>query len=67
MQESYRGIAIVVIVHSMYYMYNQARVNIPAPSARTIQRRIASTHFKTDASIQVIKTPTEEYANYFFS
>ena len=34
-------------------LYVQARINVPAPSVRTLQRGIAASSFTTDASIQV--------------
>ena len=50
-----------------YYAYTvmslQARINVPAPSVRTLQREIAVSGFTYGASIQVI-TPCMHGSNY---
>ena len=45
--------AHIVLLGNYHLCTNQARVNVPAPSDRTIQRAIASCDFEVTADIQV--------------
>ena len=49
-----QGIGIETL-HFIIPAFNdmQARINVPAPSVRTLQRKIAASNFTEDASIQV--------------